>query len=55
MYWQEAPENGGSPVESYRIFYAIGSGSFTTLTFNLVETSFIAENLAVGTTYSFKV
>lgn len=57
LIWDSIPEIdcGGSPVIDYSIFMAIGSGQYSTLETGVTITTYIAIDLAQGTTYSFKI
>lgn len=55
LIWNEAPENGGTPVIDYRVAYSYNSEPYVELESNIILLPYQANQLTVGTTYSFKV
>lgn len=55
LTWEQGTNSGGSEVIDYRILYKIESGDYSLLTTGLTVQYYTAQNLAAGTTYTFKV
>lgn len=57
LIWDAVPvaDNGGTAVIDYKVFMAILPNAYSTIGSGLTTTTFIAENLSPGVTYTFKV
>jgi hypothetical protein len=55
LTWNEGSNNGGTVVIDYRVWFAIGSGSYSVLSTGITTTQLNKPNLQEGATYSFKV
>ena len=55
LKWNPAPVDGGATLLDYRVMYAVEGGVYEVLAQGVTGNSFIAENLATGVTYSFKI
>jgi hypothetical protein len=55
LLWDEASENGGTPVIDYRVSYKFDTEPYVELESNIVLLPYQVHQLTVGTVYTFKV
>lgn len=55
LIWEDGPNNGGTQVLDYEIWYDQSTSDYIVLTTQLTEQTFTATGLFSGTTYTFKV
>jgi hypothetical protein len=51
IIWDDGPNDGGEPVEDYRIYKREQGGTYFGVAFGITTKSYTASGLVLGTTY----